>query len=125
MSLLRKMKKDLLKINAPSREQEVCRALQTIFHDMNVGLTDKEAFNILGWEYETKEELFSIYDKDKIYLSDGNFKYESSSLEFSNYNYLFILKNHKILESYISKTIFNNKEKIDEIRLGLCTFTKK
>ena len=66
MSLLRKMKKDLLKINALTREQEVCRALQTIFHDMNVGLTDKEAFNILGWEYETKEELFSIYDKDKI-----------------------------------------------------------
>ena len=66
MSLLRKMKKDLLKINAPTREQEVCRALQTIFHDMNVGLTDKEAFNILGWEYETKEELFNIYDKDKI-----------------------------------------------------------
>ena len=66
MSLLRKMKKDLLKINAPTREQEVCRALQTIFHDMEVGLTDKEAFNILGWEYETKEELFNIYDKDKI-----------------------------------------------------------
>ena len=66
MSLLRKMKKDLLKINAPTREQEVCRALQTIFHDMQVGLTDKEAFNILGWEYETKEELFNIYDKDKI-----------------------------------------------------------
>ena len=66
MSLLRKMKKDLLKINALTREQEVCRALQTIFHDMSVGLTDKEAFKILGWEYETKEELFSIYDKDKI-----------------------------------------------------------
>ena len=66
MSILRKMKKDLLKINAPTREQEVCRALQTIFHDMNVGLTDKEAFKILGWEYETKEELFNIYDKDKI-----------------------------------------------------------
>ena len=66
MSLLRKMKKDLLKITTPTREQEVCRALQTIFHDMQVGLTDKEAFNILGWEYETKEELFSIYDKDKI-----------------------------------------------------------
>ena len=66
MSLLRKMKKDLLKRNTKTREQEVCRALQTIFHDMEVGLTDKEAFNILGWEYETKEELFSIYDKDKI-----------------------------------------------------------
>lgn len=66
MSLLRKMKKDLLKITTPTREQEVCRALQTIFHDMQVGLTDKEAFKILGWEYETKEELFNIYDKDKI-----------------------------------------------------------
>ena len=76
MSLLRKMKKDLLKINAPTREQEVCRALQTIFHDMCVGLTDKEAFNILGWEYETKEELFSIYDKDKITVTPYD-KYES------------------------------------------------
>lgn len=66
MSLLRKMKRDLLKINTPTRHQEVCKALQTIFHDMEVGLTDKEAFNILGWEYETKEELFSVYDKDKI-----------------------------------------------------------
>ena len=76
MSLLRKMKKDLLKITTPTRDQEVCRALQTIFHDMNVGLTDKEAFNILGWEYETKEELFSIYDKDKITVTPYD-KYES------------------------------------------------
>ena len=76
MSILRKMKKDLLKINALTREQEVCRALQTIFHDMSVGLTDKEAFNILGWEYETKEELFSIYDKDKITVTPYD-KYES------------------------------------------------
>ena len=66
MSLLRRMKKDLLKINAPTREKQVCRALQTIFHDMQVGLSDEEAFQILGWDYSTKEELFSIYDKDKI-----------------------------------------------------------
>lgn len=76
MSLLSKMKKDLLKINAPTREKQVCRALQTIFHDMQVGLTDKEAFNILGWEYETKEELFNIYDKDKITVTPYD-KYES------------------------------------------------
>ena len=76
MSLLRKMKKDLLKITTPTREQEVCRALQTIFHDMQVGLTDKEAFNILGWEYETKEELFNIYDKDKITVTPYD-QYES------------------------------------------------
>ena len=66
MSLLRRMKKDLLKINAPTREKQVCRALQTIFHDMQVGLSDEEAFQILGWDYSTKEELFDIYDKDKI-----------------------------------------------------------
>ena len=76
MSLLRRMKKDLLKINAPTREKQVCRALQTIFHDMEVGLTDKEAFNILGWEYETKEELFNIYDKDKITVTPYD-KHES------------------------------------------------
>ena len=76
MSLLRKMKKDLLKITTPTREQEVCRALQTIFHDMAVGLTDKEAFNILGWEYETKEELFEVYDKDKITVTPYE-RYES------------------------------------------------
>ena len=76
MSLLRKMKKDLLKRNTKTREQEVCRALQTIFHDMSVGLTDKEAFKILGWEYETKEELFSIYDKDKITVTPYD-KHES------------------------------------------------
>ena len=76
MILLKKMKRDLLNINTPTREQEVCRALQTIFHDMNVGLTDKEAFDILGWEYETKEELFSIYDKDKITVTPYD-KHES------------------------------------------------
>ena len=76
MSLLRKLKKDLLKINTPTRHQEVCKALQTIFHDMEVGLTDKEAFNILGWEYETKEELFSVYDKDKIKVTAYD-KFES------------------------------------------------
>ena len=76
MSLLRKLKRDLLKINTPTRHQEVCKALQTIFHDMEVGLTDKEAFNILGWEYETKEELFNVYDKDKITVTPYD-KFES------------------------------------------------
>ena len=76
MILLKKMKKDLLKRSTKTREQEVCRALQTIFHDMEVGLTDKEAFNILGWEYETKEELFNIYDKDKITVTPYE-RYES------------------------------------------------
>jgi hypothetical protein len=60
------MKRDLLKVNTPTREKEICRALQTIFHDIDNGLTDKECFNILGWNYSTKEELFGEYDKDKI-----------------------------------------------------------
>ena len=70
------MKRDLLRVNAPTREKEVCRALQTIFHDMNVGLSDEEAFQILGWDYSTKEELFANYDKDKIIVTPYD-KYES------------------------------------------------
>ena len=69
MILLKKMKRDLLKINTPTREKELCRALQTLFHDINVGLTDKEAFEILGWDYTSKDELFGQYDKDKIIVN--------------------------------------------------------
>ena len=76
MSLLRRMKRDLLRINTPSKEKQICRALQTIFHDINVGLTDKEAFEILGWDYTSKEELFGEYDKDKITVTPYD-KYES------------------------------------------------
>ena len=57
---LLKLKKILTSINEPTREEQVCRALQTIFHNMNVGLTDKEAFQILGLNYNTKEELFTV-----------------------------------------------------------------
>ena len=57
---LLKLKKTLLKVNAPTREKQVCKALQTIFHDMEVGLTEAEAFNILGWEYDNKSELFEL-----------------------------------------------------------------
>ena len=66
MSLLRRMKRDLLRINTPTREKQICGALQTLFHDINVGLTDKEAFKILDWDYTSKDELFNVYDKDKI-----------------------------------------------------------
>ena len=76
MSLLKKIKKDLLKINAPTREQQVCKALQAIFQDMEVGLTDKEAFNILGWNYDSKEELFSIHNKADITVTPYD-KHES------------------------------------------------
>ena len=55
---LLKLKKYLVKVNTPTREKQVCKALQTIFHDMQVGLTEKEAFDILGWEYNNKSELF-------------------------------------------------------------------
>ena len=43
---LLKLKRILNKINEPTREELVCRALQTIFHNQEVGLTDKEAFQI-------------------------------------------------------------------------------
>ena len=76
MILLKKMKRDLLKINTPTREQQVCKALQTIFHDEEVGLTDKEAFQILGWNYNSKDELFSIHNKDDIQVTPYD-KHES------------------------------------------------
>ena len=73
---LLKLKKYLVKVNTPTREQEVCKALQTIFHDMQVGLTEKEAFDILGWNYSSKEELFSIHDKNDITVTPYE-KFES------------------------------------------------
>ena len=96
MSLLKKMKRDLLKVNAPSREKELCRALQTIFHDMDVGLTDKEAFDILGWNYSTKEELFDIYDKDKITVTP-----------YENYNSMIFNNNDKELEGIEGAIVYN------------------
>ena len=96
MSLLKKMKRDLLKINTPTREKEVCRALQTIFHDQDVGLTDKEAFNILGWDYSTKEELFSIYDKDKIIVTP-----------YEDYESMIFNDNDKEIEDIEGVIVFN------------------
>ena len=73
---LLKLKKVLTKINTPTREQQVCKALQTIFQDMQVGLTDKEAFQVLGWNYNSKEELFSIHNKADITVTPYD-KHES------------------------------------------------
>lgn len=67
---LLKLKRELQKVIVPSREKQVCMALQHIFHDKEVGLTDKEAFTILGWEYESKKDLFRYVDKDKIDICD-------------------------------------------------------
>ena len=63
---LLKLKKILTGINEPTREEQVCRALQTIFNDEEVGLTDKDAFDVLGWNYNSKEELFTIHNKNNI-----------------------------------------------------------
>ena len=73
---LLRLKRKLTKINTPTREQQVCKALQTIFHDKEVGLTDKEAFRILGWNYNSKDELFSIHNKDDIQVTPYD-KHES------------------------------------------------
>jgi hypothetical protein len=70
------LRKYLVKANTPTREQQVCKALQTIFHDMEVGLTEKEAFQVLGWDYKTKEELFDIHDKNDITVTPYE-KFES------------------------------------------------
>ena len=73
---LLRLKRVLTKMNTPTREQEVCRALKTIFHHKEVGLTDKEAFQILGWNYDSKEELFSIHNKADITVTPYD-KHES------------------------------------------------
>ena len=96
MILLKKMKRDLLKINTPTKEKQICRALQTIFHDMQVGLTDKEAFNILGWDYTSKDELFGEYDKDKIIVN-----------AYENYNSMIFNDNDKELEGIEGAIVYN------------------
>ena len=97
MSLLKKIKKDLLKISAPTREQLVCKALQTIFQDKEVGLTDKEAFQILDWDYNSKEELFSIHNKDDIQVTPYD-KHESI---------VFNTNIHKELDGIDGAIVFN------------------
>ncbi|MBP3931003.1 MAG: hypothetical protein J6D47_15755 [Peptostreptococcaceae bacterium] len=63
---LLKLKRILNRINEPTREELICKALRTIFNDEQVGLTDKEAFNVLGWNYNSKEELFTIHNKNNL-----------------------------------------------------------
>ena len=66
---LLRLRKQIKKITTLTRELQVCRALQTIFHDKEVGLTDKEAFTILGWDYSTREELFGEHNAENINVS--------------------------------------------------------
>ena len=96
MSLLRRMKRDLLRINTPTREKQICGALQTLFHDINVGLTDKEAFEILGWDYTSKDELFGEYDKDKIIVN-----------AYENYNSMIFNDIDKELEGIEGAIVYN------------------
>ena len=63
---LKKLKKILIKATTPSREEQIGKALRVIFHGMDEGLTDEEAFKILDWNYKSTDELFEEYDKDRI-----------------------------------------------------------
>ena len=90
------MKRDLLRINTPTREKQICGALQTLFHDINVGLTDKEAFEILGWDYTSKADLFGEYDKDKIIVN-----------AYENYNSMIFNDNDKELEGIEGAIVYN------------------
>ena len=85
-----------MQINTPTKEKQICRALQTIFHDMQVGLTDKEAFNILGWGYTSKDELFGEYDKDKIIVN-----------AYEDYNSMIFNDNDKELEGIEGAIVYN------------------
>ena len=44
---LLKLKKILTSINEPTREELICKSLRKIFHDEEVGITEKEAFDVL------------------------------------------------------------------------------
>ena len=85
-----------MQINTPTKEKQICRALQTIFYDMQVGLTDKEAFNILGWDYTSKDELFGEYDKDKIIVN-----------AYEDYNSMIFNDNDKELEGIEGAIVYN------------------
>ena len=63
---LLKLKKILTSINEPTREELICKSLRKIFHDEEVEITEKEAFDILGWNYSSKEELFTIHNKNDL-----------------------------------------------------------
>lgn len=60
-----KLKRELIKINTPSKEKQVAKALRVIFGD-TTEIPEEEAFNILGWDYKSREDMFNIADKDKI-----------------------------------------------------------
>jgi len=90
------MRRDLTRINTPTKEKQICRALQTIFHDMQVGLTDKEAFKILDLDYTSKEELFGDYDKDKIIVN-----------AYEDYNSMIFNHNDKELEDIEGAIVYN------------------
>ena len=66
---LLKLKKQIKKMTTPSKEEQISKALQTIFHDKEVGLTDEEAFKILGWDYKSKSELFEEHNAENITVS--------------------------------------------------------
>ena len=86
-----------MQINTPTREKQVCRALQTIFLDMEVGLSDKQAFQVLNWDYETKDELFAEYDRDKITVTP-----------YENYESIIFNDNDKLLDDTEGVIIFNS-----------------
>lgn len=62
---LLKLKKELVKMSTPSREEQVAKALRVVFSGLDEGITEKEAFDILGWGYESRSEIFGE-DEEKI-----------------------------------------------------------
>ena len=76
MGTLRKLKRELLKSIEPSKEESLCKALKTIFHGFDEGMTEAEAFDILGWNYTSRTEMFGDYTEkevaENITITDSN-----------------------------------------------------
>lgn len=71
ISLLKKMKKELIKATTPSHQEQVCKALRTIFHSTEE-MAEHEAFKVLDWEYTSIEELHNNnIDADKVSICDN------------------------------------------------------
>lgn len=53
-----RLRKEIAKLGALNKEDYICKALRVIFWDIDEGISEEEAFKILGWNYKSKEELF-------------------------------------------------------------------
>ncbi|MDB8803449.1 hypothetical protein PN294_14885 [Romboutsia sp. 1001216sp1] len=81
-----KLKRELIKINTPSKEEQLAKALRTIFSNSEE-MTEEEAYRTINWEYnpftdEEKENVVVItYEGYSPILLNQNINKKSPSIE--------------------------------------------